>query len=97
MTMPSKAGQNIYRTRDGHVLCNSHRTTGAPNYFYPGCEMCEAAKAKGVVRPNINSVPKKLRGRRRHLEKQIDWSKVKPENKSPLSCAIQLGRHTGLV
>ena len=26
--------------------------------------MCEVAKAKGVVRPNINSVPKKLRGRR---------------------------------
>jgi hypothetical protein len=59
------------------MLCTHHRCgSGAPTYHYPGCEACEEARAKGIVRPDADKVPAKLRGRRRHLEKIFDWNKV---------------------
>ena len=77
------------------MLCNSHATSGCPPYHTEGCEACADARAKGIVRPNIEDVPKKQRGRRKYLYRQIDWSKIKPENRHGLACAIQTGKMRG--
>jgi hypothetical protein len=77
------------------MLCNHHRVSGAPAYHTPGCEACDEARAKGIIRPDIGSVPPKQRGRRRHLEKQYDWNKVPVENRHALACAISAGRFRG--
>ena len=85
----------LVHARDGRTLCNPHATSGAPAYHTEGCDACAAARAKGIVRPDVGSVPKRLRGRRRHLERHIDWDKIKPENRGPLAAAIEAGRRTG--
>lgn len=55
----------LRRTADGRILCNAHRTSGAPAYHTDGCDACEEAKAKGIVRPpSVNVAPSKRRGRR---------------------------------
>ena len=79
---------SVMRAKDGRMLCNPHRISGAPSHHYAGCEMCEAARAKGIVRPDATSVPAKLRGRRRHLDKRVDWNKVPKENRAGLVNAI---------
>jgi hypothetical protein len=83
------------KAKDGRMLCNPHRTTGAPVYHYPGCEMCETARVTGIVRPDVDSVPKAQRGRRRHLERRFDWNKIPKENRSGLVDAIWAGRTGG--
>jgi hypothetical protein len=82
----------LCKTRDGRTLCSAHATTGCPAYFTLGCDACEAARAKGIVRPNIETVPRKQRGRRQHLDKRIDWDKVKPENRAAMANAINVGK-----
>lgn len=44
----------LSKTSDGRMICNPHRTTGAPRFHTDGCFMCEAARAKGIVRPNAS-------------------------------------------
>lgn len=62
----------LRQTRDGRTLCNAHRTTGAPRYHYAGCTECEAAKARGIVRPPASEVPpSKRRGKR--LPGKSNW------------------------
>ena len=78
----------LFHTRDGRTLCCAHATSGAPTYHTPGCDACLAARAKGIVRPDIDTVPKKRRGARRHLEKQIDWAKIPPENRGAMANAV---------
>lgn len=78
----------LYKSRDGRTLCQSHATTGAPSYHTDGCEACEVARSKGIVRPNADSVPPKQRGRRKWQEKRIDWRKIKPENRAGMADAV---------
>jgi hypothetical protein len=82
----------LYRTREGRTLCSAHYSSGAPSYHTDGCDTCAQARAKGIVRPNIETVPRKQRGRRQHLDKRIDWDKVKPENRAALASNIAVGR-----
>jgi hypothetical protein len=82
------AAPKLHHTRSGETLCSAHNSTGAPAYHTPGCDRCAAARAKGIIRPDIDSVPKKLRGRRRHLEDHIDWDKVPREHRGALANAI---------
>jgi len=42
----------LTRTRTGAILCQPHIRTGAPIYHTPGCEACDAARARGIVRPD---------------------------------------------
>jgi hypothetical protein len=89
MSKPTRP--TVTRAKDGRMLCTAHRTSGAPTYHYAGCEACIDARAKGINRPDADSVPARLRGRRRHHEKHIDWEKVKPENRGALAGAISAG------
>ena len=86
---------SVKRASDGRQLCNHHRTTGAPVYHYPGCEMCEAARAKGIIRPDADTVPAKKRGRMRHLEKMFDWPTIPKANRAGLVDAIWARRMGG--
>jgi len=54
----------LRRSRDGRILCDAHRTTGAPIYHHDGCDACAAAKAAGIIRPPASQVaPRRRRGR----------------------------------
>lgn len=68
---------SIHRNRDGRMLCSGHSKSGAPPYYYAGCDACEEAKAKGIIRPPADSVPKKQRGRAQWRERFIDWPTVR--------------------
>jgi hypothetical protein len=74
------------------MLCLAHATTGAPSYHYETCDACKEARAKGIMRPDADSVPARLRGRGKHLEKKIDWQKIPPQNRAALAEAIQAGK-----
>lgn len=78
MTTIATPGNGLRRTRDGRVLCAAHARTGAPIYHTEGCEACAAARAKGIVRPDVNAAGKKRqRGRGRFGERWIDWDRVR--------------------
>jgi hypothetical protein len=84
----------LHRTREGRTLCGPHATTGRPAFHTNGCDACAEARAKGIVRLDAESVPKKERGRARFRERRIDWDKIKPENRAALAEALQAGRRT---
>jgi hypothetical protein len=46
----------LRRTKDGRMLCEAHAYTGAPAWHTPGCEACEAARARGIIRPDATGV-----------------------------------------
>lgn len=68
---------SLKRTADGRMLCSSHRKSGAPKFHTNGCAMCEAARAKGIIRPDISTAPPKMRGRVAFEQPFVDWDKVK--------------------
>lgn len=79
--------------RDGITRCNTHATSGAPAYFYPGCKLCEEARAKGIIRPDasLTSPKKRAKGiRKRGIT--VEWDKVKPENLADCAAAISAAR-----
>ena len=47
--------------RDGRTLCEPHRTSGVPHFYYPGCVECEKARGNGIIRDRFDSVDKKSR------------------------------------
>lgn len=61
----------------GRLLCSGHAKAGAPPYYYVGCEACEDARAKGIIRPPADSVAKRQRGRARFRERFIDHDLVR--------------------
>ena len=81
----------LIHTKDGRTLCNSHATRGAPGYHTEGCEACAEARAKGIVRPDITSVPAKRRGRALFKQRRVDWEKIPAANKAGLASCIQRG------
>jgi hypothetical protein len=82
----------LQHTRDGRTLCTAHATSGAPSYHSEGCEACSEARAKGIIRPDITTVPKKKRGRAYLQEKWIDWARVPKENRADLAACVQVRR-----
>lgn len=66
----------LRRTRDGRMLCTGHRRSGAPPIHTPGCAMCEAVRAAGVVRPDAATIPKRKRGRQAKRRRWINWNAV---------------------
>jgi hypothetical protein len=86
------AAPRLQHTRDGRVLCSAHATSGAPSYHTPQCEACAAARARGIIRPDITTVPKKKRGRAYLNEKWINWAKVPKENRADLAACVQMRR-----
>jgi hypothetical protein len=86
----------LHHTRNGQTLCSAHATSGAPAYHHEGCDACAAARAKGIIRPNIETVPKKKRGSRRHLEPRIDWEKIPQANRAGMAAAMtEFRKHMG--
>jgi len=67
----------LRRTRDGRTLCVPHATSGLPTYHTPGCSACELARANGIVRKDISTVPKKRRGGEHLRHRWIDWDLVR--------------------
>lgn len=48
--------QPLRRCRDGVVRCNAHATSGAPRFHTDGCVDCQAARARGIVRPDATGL-----------------------------------------
>ena len=75
----------VRKTRDG-MLCEAHRTSGAPVFYYPGCEMCEHARAelpggKGIIRPL--APPGHVQSKARLINKRhVDKGKLAAEHKA---------------
>jgi hypothetical protein len=86
------ARPRVSHGRDGRMLCHTHRTSGAPMYHTPGCDACEEARRKGITRPDIDSVPRKLRGRKRYGVRNIDWKNIPKEERGRLADAISSWR-----
>ena len=57
--------------------------------------MCEAARAKGIIRPDVGTVAKKKRGRAALRERWIEWDKIKPENRAGMAASVHGFRSTG--
>lgn len=53
----------LYKTRSGRVLCYAHRTSGAPMFHTDGCQACEEARSKGIVRPDGKDLHRFRRGK----------------------------------
>lgn len=67
----------LMRSKDGRLLCGPHRRTGAPAFHTEGCAECEAARARGVQRPDATTAPAKMRGRGALHQRFVDWNKVR--------------------
>lgn len=67
----------LHRTQYGLLFCVPHATSGAPTYHTPGCEACEAARANGIIRPDVGTVPKKKRVGLHYRHRWIDWDLVR--------------------
>jgi hypothetical protein len=87
------AAVKLQHTRDGRMLCTRHASSGAPAFHTEGCDECAKARAKGIIRPNIEDTPPKQRGRASQREKWIEWSKIKPENRAALAGAVVSRKH----
>jgi hypothetical protein len=66
---------SLYKTKDG-VLCGPHKTSGAPVHHHPGCVMCEAARAKGIIRPDVPKHGDTARQAQLLVRKRVDRERL---------------------
>ena len=67
----------LRHTRDGRTLCVPHATSGLPTYHTDGCDACKDARSRGIVRPDVTTVPKGKRGGQHLRHRWIDWELVR--------------------
>lgn len=94
MKSPGRKRGIIRRTRDGRNLCSAHRTSGAPSWYHAGCEACEDARAKGIIRPDASSVSLGRRRRGEHRVAFVDheWARQQTAARAKEMAAMVLSR-----